>query len=147
MWFVTGLKGTGARLAAFYAVFFVVSVALLGVISVALVDAALRRQVDARIGAEMQRLQGVHQQGGDAALVGDISMHETTERGLVYRLQTADGRSLAGDFVGGGNDVGWFDYERLTDGQKEAPDNFRGLTSTMTLMKLKMRVVFCRVCF
>jgi signal transduction histidine kinase len=131
MWFVTGLKGTGARLAAFYAVFFVVSVALLGVISVALVDAALRRQVDARIGAEMQRLQGVHHQGGDGALVGDISMHETTERGLVYRLQTADGRSLAGDFVGGGNDVGWFDYERLTDGQKEAPDNFRGLTSTI----------------
>ncbi len=129
MWSVKGPRSTAARLAAFYAVLFSLSVIALGTISVVLVDAALRRQIDTRISAEMNDLLAISSNG--SALADVIKSRIGNEIGLKYRLETTTGALLAGNLAPTGSASGWFNFGVSENGQEEAADSFRGYAKTV----------------
>ena len=124
MWSAKSLRSTGARLAAFYAALFSLSVIALGVISGVLIDAALRRQIDTRISAEMNDLLAISTHAGPLADV--IKSRVGNEKGLKYRLETASGTLIAGDLAPAGKTQGWFNFSLMENGQEEEADSFRG---------------------
>ncbi len=129
MWSVKGPRGMAARLAAFYAALFSLSVIALGIISVVLVDAALRRQIDTRISAEMNDLLAISSNG--SALADVIKSRIGNEIGLKYRLETTAGTLIAGNLAPTGSASGWFNFGVTENGQEEAADSFRGYAKTV----------------
>ena len=117
MWSAKSLRSTGARLAAFYAALFSLSVIALGVISGVLINAALRRQIDTRISAEMNDLLAISTHAGPLADV--IKSRIGNEKGLKYRLETASGTLIAGDLAPAGKTQGWFNFSLMENGREE----------------------------
>jgi signal transduction histidine kinase len=127
MWHVKPFKGMAGKLAAIYAGLFALSVAILGVVSVLMTDAALRRQVDSKISIEMKRLVLLQSTKGEAAVVTDIASHATSEKGLSYRFENSSGVALAGSFASTPRQTGWFYANGETTNEQEEVDSFRGL--------------------
>jgi signal transduction histidine kinase len=132
MWPVKPLNGMAAKLAAIYVGLFALSVAILGIVSVLMTDAALRRQVDSKISIEMKRLVLLQSTQGEAALVQDIASRATSEKGFSYRFENSGGVVLAGNFVAAPQQAGWFYANGETASEQEAADSFRGLTQAVS---------------
>jgi signal transduction histidine kinase len=114
-------KTTGAKLTAFYVALFFLSSALLSIVSIFLVDGALRRQVDLRLTTEVQNLLA-------APLLPDaITSHIGNERGIKYRLVDKNGQFLIGDLPAMGHVEGFFNAGLVENGVTESPDNLRAL--------------------
>ncbi len=119
------LNNIGTRLAAVYAVLFCISVAILGLVSAWLMDAALRRQIDTRITAEMVEISA--KQPLKPAVLARVG----NQRGLKLRLETASGELIAGNLPPMGHQSGWFNFGVTESNKAEAPDIFRGLAQSV----------------
>ena len=116
------------KLAGLYALLFCLSTAILGVVSTAVMDASLRRQIDRRITADMESFTTSYAEGGRDALTASVKARMAQPHGLHYRLETGDGKLLAGGLAATGHGPGWFDFgvaER--DAGSDTTDNFRGV--------------------
>lgn len=116
-------KSSAARLAWFYGLLFWFSVAGLGLLTVVLIDATLRRQIDQRLRLETAAVLAA------GAVPNGLSQH--SEKAFRYRLQSAAGSLIAGDLPELGSQVGLFSFSLPESIQLEAPDSFRGLASVM----------------
>jgi signal transduction histidine kinase len=114
-------KTTGAKLTAFYVALFFLSSALLSIVSIFLIDGALRRQVDLRLTTEVQNLLAA------PSLSGAITSHIGNERGIKYRLSDNNGNHLVGDLSAMGRVEGFSNAGLVEDGLTESPDNLRVL--------------------
>ena len=128
MWSAALPRRAGARLAAIYAIVFGFSVLALGIASAFLVDAALRRQIDRGIAAEMDRLVVISASGGGDALADAVRNRSLSEGGLLYRLESRDGVLIAGNLAPAGRAEGWRNFSLEEDGMEESADRFRSYT-------------------
>jgi signal transduction histidine kinase len=131
MWPVTLLKNRSAKIAAVYALALILAFALLGTLTVWLTDAALHRQVDLKISAEMQRLITIEKTGGTAALAAVQTLAETNEKTLLFRFFNKQKNLLLGNFTHAPSHLGWADINTDTSGTNEQPDRFRVLTQAL----------------
>jgi signal transduction histidine kinase len=125
MWPVTFLKNRSAKIAGLYAVALILSFVVLGTLTVLLADAALHRQLDQKISAEMQRLITIETTGGIAALA------ETTDKAMLFRYLDKNNNLLLGNFKHVPPHLGWADVSIETTGAHEQPDRFRVLTQIL----------------
>ncbi len=101
------LTSTGVRLAALQTILLVIAFAVAGVLTKLSVMYVYRHEVQARILKEAADLRAIDLRGGDGAAAKAMSLHVGRRRGLEYRLQAPDGRSLGGDLPPTGAGPGW----------------------------------------
>jgi signal transduction histidine kinase len=122
MWRVK-FNSTAANLAALYALFFCVSVGVLGIVSMVLVNRAFYRQIDQRIAAEMADI------ASEPSIADAVAQRAKANRNFRYRLESTDGRQIAGDLAVSGHGAGWFDFLLPeSTAADETGDKFRGLS-------------------
>ena len=127
MWFVKGPSKFGVQLAALYAALFALSVVVLGIVSTALVEAALRAQIDQRIAAEMDELVALNAAAGGDALANAVTARMAKAPGLGYRLESAAGTRIAGNLAPTGHGLGWFNFGvDAASAEGDIADSFRG---------------------
>ena len=129
MWPAILFKSRATKLAAFYAVYFVLSFALLGALTIFLIDAALRRQIDQKITAETQRLIEIQNTSGTEALLQNLRLQETTEKNLLFHYESENHKVVEGNFVSRISRLGWMDFSSDLTSTEEQPDRFRILTT------------------
>ena len=102
-------KTTVFRLTALYVGAFAVALALLGVITYALVDHALERKLDDRIQAESNALQSSFRSGGIQGLLAGVTAHERSHpNGAIDYVVVQDGKRIAGRLKTWPQTAGWF---------------------------------------
>jgi signal transduction histidine kinase len=95
------------RLAALYAGAFALAVIVLGVVTLLATRAALRRQFDARIGAETAGLAQEFRTEGLSSVVQAVGERDRSPGALDYGLQGAQGQPLAGKLANARTPLGW----------------------------------------
>ncbi len=136
MWPATYFKSRAAKLAAAYAIFLVVSFALLGALAVFLTDAVLRRQVDQKIATEMLRLHNIQSTDGMAVLLRILQAPESSETTLLYRYESNDHTVIAGNLSVAIQQPGWMNISSDPASTQEQPDRFRVFTSILATGQL-----------
>ena len=94
-------------LAVLYALLFVASVSILGVVFYLTVQTSLDRQITTRIDAEIALLEQELRFEGKDALVGEVEERANVSPALDYLVLDASGNRLAGDLPSMPNTVGW----------------------------------------
>jgi signal transduction histidine kinase len=131
MWPAKYFKSRAARLAAFYAIFLVISFALLGGLTIFLVNTELGIQFDQRISAEMDRLKDIQKTKGTEALLDILKSQETTEKTLLYRYESDAHDIIVGNFKLDIPRLGWVDLNSELTSEQEQPDRFRVFTTAV----------------
>jgi signal transduction histidine kinase len=131
MWLAKYFSSRTARLAAFYAFYFVLSFALLGALTIFLIDAALRRQIDQKITIEMRHLIEVQKTSGTEALLLKMRSQESTEKALLYRFENKEHDLVVGNFELEIPQTGWLDLSSDVTTSEEQADRFRVLTNSI----------------
>jgi signal transduction histidine kinase len=90
-----------------YAVWFGVSVVVLGGVVRYLTQTALQRQLRGRVEAEASALLAEYRLGGMARLVADVRERSRNVRSWDYLVVGPDGSSLIGDLPSPGDQIGW----------------------------------------
>jgi signal transduction histidine kinase len=125
MWPATLFRNRSAKIAAAYCVALLLSFALLGTLTVFLTDAALHRQIDQKISAEMQRLITIEKTGGTDALALVQTQAETSEKTLLFRYTNPKLNLNLGNFTHVPQHMGWADVSVEPQTSQEQPDQFR----------------------
>lgn len=131
MWPARYLESRASKLAVFYALYFVLSFAVLGVLTIFLIDTALRHQIDQKITTEMQRLIEIQKTSGTEALLKNLRQQETSEKALLLRYESDDHTVVEGNFSSEISQPGWMDFSSDLTATVEQPDRFRILTVPM----------------
>jgi signal transduction histidine kinase len=100
-------RSTGLRLAIFYTAAFAVSVASLGVLTVAITRAALEKQFDDRIRADSAAIIQEYRVDGLGGVIAAVHQRDATPGALDFGLQTAGGAPMAGALAQARARVGW----------------------------------------
>src|SRR5262249_11582044 len=96
-------------LAVLYALLFVTSVAILGIVLFLTIETSLNRQITTRIDEEIALLQQELKSEGKDALVAEVQERANVFPALDYLLLDANGNRLAGDLSSMPDVVGWVD--------------------------------------
>ncbi len=131
MWPAKYFRSRATRLAAFYAIFLVISFALLAGLTIFLVNTELGIQFDQRISAEMDRLKDIQKTKGTEALLHILKSQETTEKNLLYRYESDAHDIVVGNFKLDIPRLGWVDLNSELTSEQEQPDRFRVFTTAI----------------
>jgi signal transduction histidine kinase len=112
-------------LAVLYALLFVTSVAILGVVFYLTVETSLDRQIATRIDAEIALLQQELNVEGKDALVAEVQERTNVFPALEYLLLDANGNRLAGDLPSMSDTVGWTDLSEPRGRRGDPPRTLR----------------------
>ena len=109
------------RLAALYAGAFALAVVVLGVVTLLATRAALRRQFDARIGAEAAGLAQEFRTEGLSSVVQAVEERDRSPGALDYGLQGTHGEPLAGKLAKATNPLGWSSLGKPQPKARQSP--------------------------
>jgi signal transduction histidine kinase len=112
-------------LAVLYALLFVASVSILGVVFYLTVQTSLDRQIATRIDAEIALLEQELRFEGKDALVGEVEERANVSPALDYLVLDASGNRLAGDLPSMPNAVGWANLSVPRGNPEDPPRNLR----------------------
>jgi signal transduction histidine kinase len=131
MWSVILLKNRSQKIAAAFALALTLSFALLGTVTVLLTDAALHRQVDQKIMAEMNRLVTIEKTSGLGALAKVQTKFESSEQSLLFRFEDKKQNLVIGNFSQHTLQLGWADVSIEPVDAQEQQDRFRVFTQVL----------------
>jgi signal transduction histidine kinase len=132
MWFAHKWRNIGIKLAVLYAALFVLSMVILGAVSLYLTQRALQRQIDQRITAEVSGLLARDAASMQGALAENIARRMQAGVAFRYSLVDADGKAIAGNLplvASVALKPGWINFSASEAGMDDPADSFRGLGS------------------
>ncbi len=132
MWPAKYFRSRATRLAAFYAIFLVISLVLLGALTIFLVDTEMGMQFDQRITSEMLHLSNIQKTKGTEALLNILRSQEATEKTLLYRYESDAHDNIVGNFELAIPRLGWVDLNSELTTEQEQPDRFRVFTTAIS---------------